>query len=294
MPKAQKQKLLRILIFTCILMVFVGISLSALQMQPGKLFSPLNSSQSVQSQNSGLGDISWFLAVTRGFQIILLLLLPIYLIVSLLSKRGRRKLGLDFLRIMILFLMLMWLSEVGQHFSQADGTEGPQRGFLDFSGILQNAAEAPVFAANPQPWMLTLIIFGVAALAAAIAYYGLKSRSLNKHSGYDPLRELAHRAQTALDEIETAKIEFDDVIIRCYAEMSQTLQAEKGIRRAEAMTPHEFERVLLAKGFPGQPVQQLTQLFEQVRYGRRKLGDHAKQTATDSLREIIAFCRGQA
>jgi len=293
MQKAQKQKLLGILIFICILMVFVGISLSALQMQPGKLFSPLNSGQSTPSPESGLGDMSWFLAVIRGFQIILLILLPIYFIVSLLSKRGRRKLGLDFLRIMIPFLILMWISEAGQRFTQRDGTEGLQPGFLDFSGISRNTAETPIFEAKPQPWMLTLIIVGVAALAAAIAFYGLKTRSQNKNSDFDS-QEFANRAQAALDDIETAKIEFDDVIIRCYAEMSQTLQAEKGIRRAEAMTTHEFERILLAKGFPGQPIQQLTQLFEQVRYGRRKLEEDAKRQATESLREIIAFCGRQA
>jgi hypothetical protein len=60
------------------------------------------------------------------------------------------------------------------------------------------------------------------------------------------------------------------------------------------MTTHEFERELLQRGFPALPVQRLTRLFEQVRYGGQQPGVFEKQTATESLREIIAFCRGQA
>jgi hypothetical protein len=76
--------------------------------------------------------------------------------------------------------------------------------------------------------------------------------------------------------------------------MSQTLQSEKGIQRGEAMTPYEFEQKLLARGFPARPIQQLTKLFEQVRYGRQQPGENEKQVAVESLGEIIAYCKERA
>ena len=294
MPKTQKQKLIGILILACILMMILSISLSALKMQPGQVFSPQFAGQSTSSESQDFGEISWFFVAIRGFQIILLILLPIYIVINLLSNEGRRKLFLDILKIAILFLIAMWISDFGQRMTPSEEITGQQPGSIDFCAISGAGIAPPSFEANPQSWMLTLIIFVGAALIAVITFFGLKFLVKPKRSDNLQLDEFAAKAQTALDDIKAAKIDFDDVIIRCYAEMSQILQDEKDIQRKQAMTTQEFGRELLTKGFPTQPVQQLTQLFEQVRYGRRQPGDDAQLTATVSLREIIDFCRGQA
>ena len=160
--------------------------------------------------------------------------------------------------------------------------------------ILANMGNPPDFDANPQPWMLILLVVGIAGAVAAVTFLVLKSLPKRKPAGYPPLQNLADHAQIALDDIEEAKIDFDDVIIRCYAEMNQTLQAENDIRRAQTMTTYEFAQELLEKGFPTRPVEQLTQLFEQVRYGNQQPGEHKKQVAIESLQEIVKFCREQA
>lgn len=276
------------------LMALLAVGLPTLQMQPGEFFLPRFSEQSNSSASFSWGDMSWFLLVVRGLMIVLLFLLPIYLVIGLLTKRGKRKLWGEMLKMIIPFLILLWISEFAGPLNQSDEQTGLQPGFLDFSSISGNATALPEFEANPQSWMLGLIIVGAAALVAGVTFYGLKSLSKREPMDDDPLWEFADKAQVALNDIEAAKIEFDDVIIRCYAEMSQTLQAEKGIQRAQAMTTHEFEQELLAKGFPAQPVQQLTRLFEQVRYGRQQHGEAAKRSATESLREIISFCRRRA
>jgi hypothetical protein len=152
----------------------------------------------------------------------------------------------------------------------------------------------PTFVANPKPWMLPLIMIGAAVLLAGSAFWALKYLSNRRSLDRSPYLDIADNARTALEEIEEANIDFDDVIIRCYAEMSHTLQAENGIQRAQAMTTYEFEQELLARGFPTQPVQQLTQLFEQVRYGRHQPMEFEKQVAAECLGEIIDYCRGQA
>lgn len=276
------------------LMALLAIGLPTLQMQPGEIFSPQVSGPSTIGSSQGVSTIGWFWVVLQGLQFLLLVLLPIYIVVSLLSKKGRRKLMQDILKIAIIFLLAMWLSEMGPRLTRPEDVSGQQPGFMDFSGTSGNVNAPPSFVANPQPWMLALIIIGAAVLIAAITFYGLKTLFGNGPKTDDHFQDLADQAQAALNVIEAAKIDFDDVVIRCYAEMSQTLQAENGIQRAQAMTTHEFEQELLAKGFPTQPVRQLTQLFEQVRYGHQQPGEDAKQIATDSLREIIDFCRGQA
>ena len=275
-------------------MILLGISLSALQMQPGEIFSPPISDQSTMSSSRGTVDIGWFWVMIQGFHLFLIIMLPIYILISLLSKKGRRKLLSNILKFVSLFLIVMWISEIGVRLAQPDEQTGLQSGPLDFSTISRNYNPVPNFEANPQPWMLALIIIGAAAMVAGMTFWGLKFLSRTKPAYIPQVQKFAEKAQTALDDIEEAKIDFDDVIIRCYAEMSQILRIESGIQRAQAMTTHEFERELLEKGFPARPVQQLTQLFEQVRYGRQQPGYNEKGVATESLREIIDFCRRQA
>jgi hypothetical protein len=212
----------------------------------------------------------------------------------MLSKRGRRALLIDFLKILIPFLIIMWISGLGKQIPQPEEGEEIQPAFLDFSEISGNSTAMPEFEAAPQSWMLILIIIGAAVLVAAITFFGLRYFLKHRSTDGDQFQELASRTQAAIDDIEANQIEFDDVIIRCYAEMSQAIQADKGITRKQAVTTHEFQKELLSKGFPAHPVRQLTQLFEQVRYGHQALGEDAKDKATESLREIVAFCRGTA
>jgi hypothetical protein len=294
MTEIQKRNLIGMLIFVCLLMVLLGIGLPRLQMQSGVIFSAPESEGTSFGTSPGFGDVSWLMVLIQGAQILLIILLPIYIVISLLSKRGRRKLLMDILKILVLFLIVMWMSEMGGQSPMAGEQIGIQIGAMDFTALFEGADPFPEFEANPQPWMLPLIILGAAALVAAITYFGLRLIAKRRAADGAPLREFANKAQAALDDIEGGKIDFDDVIIRCYAEMSQILLAEKGIQRAQSMTTQEFGQELLAKGFPPLPVQRLTQLFEQVRYGGQQPGESAKMIATESLREIIYFCRGQA
>ena len=140
--------------------------------------------------------------------------------------------------------------------------------------------------------MLTLTIIGGSALIAVSIFFVLRPLSKRKSAGRSQFQDFADNAQATLEAIEDSQMDFQDVIIRCYAEMSQMLMVENNILRDQAMTTQEFEQELLARGFPPQPVRQLTQLFEQVRYGHQKTGESEKRAAKESLNEIIDFCRG--
>ena len=83
----------------------------------------------------------------------------------------------------------------------------------------------------------------------------------------DPLSLQAELALRALESGES----FKNVIVRCYTEMSLILQREQGLALEETMTAQEFERLLIARGIPHPPIDQLTCLFEAARYGIDRL-----------------------
>ncbi|MCX6031491.1 MAG: DUF4129 domain-containing protein [Chloroflexi bacterium] len=106
-----------------------------------------------------------------------------------------------------------------------------------------------------------------------------------------------HRSVPGLWELEAEKArqallaggDLKDVILRCYQRMSQALQQEQGIEREAFMTTGEFERLLAAKGVPHDPVHQLTQLFEAVRYGNWQPNAGDEQRGLHSLDAILEF-----
>jgi hypothetical protein len=282
------------MIFTCLLMVLLAISLPGLQMRPGKMFllEPSELSSFGSSQESE--DFSWILGLIQGLVIALFILLPVYIVIGLLSKEGRKKLLVDVLIITLSLLFAMWLFNLNLPLMQSDEFFTLQPGFDGLPELEFDAVSPPTFEADPKPWMLLLIMIGAAVLFAGVAFLAIKFLSNRRSLKKSAYLDIADNARTALEEIKEAKIDFDDVIIRCYAEMDHTLQAENGIQRPQAMTTYEFEQELLARGFPAQPVKRLTQLFEQVRYGRQEPMEYEKQVALECLGEIINCCRGQA
>jgi hypothetical protein len=104
--------------------------------------------------------------------------------------------------------------------------------------------------------------------------------------------QLAQEAESALDAIKVGE-SLRSVIIRCYLQMNRVLQEEQNIERGENMTVREFESWLEWKGFPRAPLQQLSRLFESVRYGHANISKEDEKMAVESLNEIIQFCRGK-
>jgi hypothetical protein len=103
------------------------------------------------------------------------------------------------------------------------------------------------------------------------------------------MQSLADEAQSAINAIQAGG-PLEETIARCYRDMCNVLQQERGIARGIAMTPSEFEQVLQDKGMPAQAVHQLTHLFEQIRYGSQPAGPREEQLAIESLTAIVAAC----
>jgi hypothetical protein len=102
----------------------------------------------------------------------------------------------------------------------------------------------------------------------------------------EPQVEIKQQAQVALDDLSRG-LDIEDIILRCYYQMSETLKKQKGISRSQSMTPREFEERLGELGFPLEHVADLTRLFEKVRYGDSKASKKEEAIAVRSLKMII-------
>jgi hypothetical protein len=95
----------------------------------------------------------------------------------------------------------------------------------------------------------------------------------------------AEKARQAL----VTGLDLKDVIIKCYQQMSLALEKDRGLEREDFMTTREFEKLLEAAGIPYDPIHQLTQLFEEVRYGNWKPQLLDEQKAINCLEAIIYY-----
>jgi hypothetical protein len=136
---------------------------------------------------------------------------------------------------------------------------------------------------GPAPRSLTWLVW--AGLAALVLVLGLWL--LRKPARVPVLEREAEKAIRAL----RSGSDLQDVIVRCYLQMSQALQEERGIEMKQAMTAREFEGVLSEKGFPSAPVHELTRLFEIARYGQHEPGPGDEQKALDCLDAIVQHSR---
>lgn len=104
-----------------------------------------------------------------------------------------------------------------------------------------------------------------------------------------PLRELADITRTTLDDLSAGK-DWEDAVVRCYAQMNTVVGIRPGLRRQQAMTTSEFAVRLEQAGLPGEPVRRLTRLFEAVRYGSRKSRPEEAHEAVNYLTAILHYC----
>jgi hypothetical protein len=138
-----------------------------------------------------------------------------------------------------------------------------------------------------DPNLIGLVWIALAA-AVILAGVGLYVWSVRRVRRGDPvLRE----AERAINELK-AGADIRSVIVRCYYQMSRALQKERGIELEQTMTARDFESLLEARGVPGEPVHDLTRLFEGARYGRRQSGPDEERKAMDCLSAIVRYSRG--
>jgi hypothetical protein len=171
-------------------------------------------------------------------------------------------------------------------------------------GILDPPAEAPlteltspstadVQAFQPPllaPWM-TLVISVIFLWLAIVALYFIYRRWRSRMAMRRPaLDRIADIARTSLTELAGGR-EWSDVIVDAYARMSEAVRISRGVQREISATPREFSSRLARMGLPATAIQELTRLFESVRYGRHAPDAQSRQRAVACLDSILQACR---
>ena len=280
MSEATKRTSLLFLFGTLISVILLAGSLSNLSLRTGTPFPGVDSSPAVPPSPSEPVQ-AYPLPVLPGILGLILLLLIVYILVSLISfldlKWLQRWLGRFILAFTGLFFFLLLLSYVDL------GPSGASEWVLDIAPAPSSGMTTSPLGRPPGAfvWLAAITFMLVIGLLVMMIFRQPAQPSEAK----DRLVQQAKNAMQAL----RAGDDLRSVILRCYVEMMKTLQEERGIERSHEMTTREFQDWLEFNGLPPLPVQNLTALFEKVRYGQDPLGESDEKLAQASLREIVQF-----
>ena len=152
---------------------------------------------------------------------------------------------------------------------------GPSQAIED-SGTPVPVSFAPPVVPGWVRYAVTLAIIGLAGAFGYLVWSLL----------HTPKEQLHEITRLALDDLFAGR-DWEDVVIRCYADMSAAISRRRGVGRHQAMTPREFAVRLERIGLPPNSVSRLTRLFEQARYGSHQSTPDQVREATDCLAEIM-------
>jgi hypothetical protein len=291
MTYSQKRLLLLLLGFLLLAMLVLAISLPGMQLNRPTVFTILQEGDRGDGGILPGGDnfIVVFLAILKGFMAIAVVLFPFYLYLSLQTKKGRRRLLGEFMVFAILVFLLTML-KTDRLTDLLTKTSESLQGFNPSLDNLQPPGEQVSFTppASLDYYAQGLIWVGailLAVIVGLVAWFLARPR-YKVPQAVETRGQIAAEAQQAVKDIEAGR-DFKDTILRCYAQMSQAIADGRGLKRGEAMTPAEFAAELKGQGLPEVAVEELTHLFEAVRYGRQQPGARAEAQAVACLNVII-------
>jgi hypothetical protein len=281
MTSSAKRKALILLGLVMIIMVIIAASLPRLEFQPGMPLPRLENSQLVIVSVEEKPFVA--ISVNEFFEVLFVLILAgsmLYVMYKLL--RGANWKDLTTFIGWILFISLI----VG--------------GFIFLILLLPESKdsvpmELPIPTPTPPvtsplgpvpPILLWLVGIGLVVISILIGIWIFGSAT-GRATTIDLVGLEAEKAWQAL----IIGLDLKDVIIKCYHQMSLALEKEQGIERKDFMTTREFEDLLEAAGVPHDPIHQLTQLFEAVRYGNWQPNMMDEQKAINCLEAIMIYSR---
>jgi hypothetical protein len=281
MTGSVKHKTLIFLGLVTIITMIIAVSLPQLELQPGMPLPRLENDQ-VVIPPAGAGPFG-AISVDRfiiAFALILAAASVLHMIYRLLRGAKWRNLiafiwqtvviGL-ILGVFVFLIMLLPKSESSAVMELPVPTPDPP-------------VTAPL--GSVPPLLLWLVGIGLLVTGIFVAIWTFGSLA-NRATTIDIV---GLEAEKAWQELK-AGLGLKDVIIKCYRQMSLALAEEQGIERKESMTAREFESLLEAAGVPYDPVHQLTQLFEAVRYGHWQPNPIDEEKAIHCLEAIVLYSR---
>jgi hypothetical protein len=288
-----KQNSLMLLSIACILILLLAMSLPNLVLSPGQPFSLGQPQAGAGGAEVLLPGSDIILLVFRGIIGLSLILLPPYIILSLLSKEGRGRLIADIVMIALLLLLAEYLRNhpLGDKppVQEPSAAASPDTNF-------EAGPPSVIFQPTPPSWLTPVVILVAAGVIVILLFMVIRYLQRRAIPSGSSLNRLADEAQNAIETLQAGG-DFKITVLHCYQEMSRIVREEKGIERDTDMTPREFESRLVEKGLPKEAIRTLTRLFEQARYGNVTSGTREENLAFSCLTEIVNACRlieGQA
>jgi hypothetical protein len=228
--------------------------------------------------------------IFRVLYLIGLVLLPIYLIYSIVNPKARKRFIRDMVTLAFFTLFMMVVADyIEKNFQEQEGTE--LEGFGGMGEMPLGEGDVPAAEEQKPPEVLVwiaglvvaLVIVALGVLIFLIVWY-------NRKRNDEFVDRIATEMQSAIDELQAGG-DIRNVVVRCYSEMIQALKEQRGIQKNASLTPREFEDALKKNGLPLEPVHELTRLFELVRYGHKPISKREELVAIDNLTLIVEACR---
>ena len=207
------------------------------------------------------------------------------LVVMLINPKYRWRILRAVIRAAIFFVFLAWALKLIAQRSVLNLS--PQNPINQDALNVLNQASLPRYTPPAEiPWVTYLISL---AITLGIAFLGwwVWNKWATPHSRVK--QNIAEIARDTLEQLAEGH-DFGDVVTTCYIRMNHAVMDVRGMQRREGMTPSEFASRLVDSGLPGESVQRLTRLFEDVRYGARRPGEAETREAVACLHDIMTAC----
>jgi hypothetical protein len=212
----------------------------------------------------------WLAAIVR---FVFFALLPPSLLYLIVSPSARRRVLFQVFSLLLVSYLVLRISPS----LRAPATALPSPPGAGEGG---QAAATVLEAVLPPRWLVVGVSSFIALGLLGAGYWVV--RRTRKVS--DPrIGELGQ----ALRALDRGQSDLESLIYQAYRTLCEVSGERRGIRRAQAMTPREYQATLELAALPIGPLGRLTSLFEKARYGRERLGQEDEQVATAALRSIL-------
>lgn len=252
------------------LLLILGPNLHRIELGPGK--PNLAPPEEVQTMTPDLGPnptgASLFAILLRILFTAAVACLA-FIVVGAIFKKELRAYLILFVILVLLFVGAYYLLRpIVEPFEPDPPAQSPALGLMEDRPLPPVEEEAP----PPPGWSFTAVAIaisiGIAVLfAVAWAKLAPRWRRRERDDNKTELEELIETVGAAADEIQLGG-DPRSAVLRCYREMIRILCGKQTIDHVH-MTARELAAALHRVGFTARHVDQLTEIFELVRYGNR-------------------------
>lgn len=268
------------------LLLILGPNLQRIELAPGKpSISPLDGTQTGTPElnlPSGAGGVAVFLRILMTAAAACLA----FILVGAIFKKELRIYLLSFVIVCLLIVGTYYVLKRSLERAEPDlhVTESPTLSWMEGSPstpLEQGTAE-------PPGWSFPAVAIAISAGVALLFWISWAKlaphwRRRGKEHNRTELEELVETVASVADEIQLGG-DPRSAVLRCYREMIRILCRDRTIDHVH-MTARELAVALHRVGFTARHVDQLTEIFELVRYGNRT-GQPLAERATGCLEAI--------